>query len=118
MQLSTKHPTYVHRAFVYCTALLHERIFLPAQVHRVSSATACEGLLTTHHLMIQQADVNVIAWNVLTPHTLASGGDEGRLRVWDLRAFEQPVADFSHHRCACRHAASARIATFGMALNT
>ena len=47
----------------------------------------------------KQADVNVIAWNVLTPHTLASGGDEGRLRVWDLRAFEQPVADFNHHRC-------------------
>lgn len=46
--------------------------------------------------------MNVIAWNVLTPHTLASGGDEGRLRVWDLRAFEQPVADFNHHRCACR----------------
>ena len=50
------------------------------------------------HLCRVQADVNVIAWNVLTPHTLASGGDEGRLRVWDLRAFLQPVADFNHHR--------------------
>ena len=75
-------------------------------------------LLMLSSFVPKQADVNVIAWNVLTPHTLASGGDEGRLRVWDLRAFEQPVADFSHHRCACRHAASARIATFGMALNT
>ena len=45
------------------------------------------------------SDVNVIAWNGLTPHTLASGGDDGRLRVWDLRTFVQPVADFSHHRC-------------------
>jgi len=34
----------------------------------------------------------------LTPHTLASGGDDGRLRVWDLRAFQAPVADFKHHR--------------------
>lgn len=48
---------------------------------------------------VLQADVNVIAWNALTPHTLASGGDEGRLRVWDLRSFAQPVADFDHHKC-------------------
>ncbi len=38
------------------------------------------------------------AWNGLTPHTLASGGDDSRLRVWDLRSFQQPVANFKHHR--------------------
>ena len=47
----------------------------------------------------RQADVNVASWNALAPHTLASGGDDGRLRVWDLRAFSSPVADFRHHRC-------------------
>lgn len=46
-----------------------------------------------------QADVNVASWNAVAPHTLASGGDDGRLRVWDLRAFSTPVADFKHHRC-------------------
>ena len=46
-----------------------------------------------------QADVNVASWNAAAPHTLASGGDDCRLRVWDLRAFAHPVADFKHHRC-------------------
>ena len=45
-------------------------------------------------------DVNVISWNALTPHTLASGGDDGCLRVWDLRTLAAPVADFSYHRCS------------------
>ena len=44
--------------------------------------------------------MNVISWSALTPHTLASGGDDGRLRVWDLRALQAPVADFGYHRCS------------------
>lgn len=49
-------------------------------------------------------DVNVISWNRLTAYMMASGGDDGTLRVWDLRQFSQggaqpaPVASFAHHR--------------------
>lgn len=45
------------------------------------------------------ADVNVLSWNRLATHMLASGGDEGALRIWDLRMFAEgkPVADFRYH---------------------
>lgn len=48
-----------------------------------------------------EADVNVISWNRLAAFMLASGGDDGTLRVWDLRSFAagQHVAKFAHHRC-------------------
>ena len=44
------------------------------------------------------SDVNVIDWNKNEPF-LASGGDDGYLKVWDLRVFDkgQPVAAFKHH---------------------
>ena len=46
------------------------------------------------------ADVNVISWNADPSFLLASGGDEGALKVWDLRTFSQgsPVANFTHHK--------------------
>lgn len=49
-----------------------------------------------------ETDVNVIAWNRATTYMLASGADDGTLRVWDLRAFAAgaPVANFAYHRCA------------------
>jgi ribosome assembly protein RRB1 len=31
-------------------------------------------------------DVNVISWNALVPHLIASGADDGSFRVWDLRS--------------------------------
>ncbi len=34
-------------------------------------------------------DVNVISWNRLVTYMLASGADDGTLRIWDLRAFSQ-----------------------------
>ena len=45
-------------------------------------------------------DVNVISWSPLATPMLASGGDDGRLRVWDLRSFSDGafVANFAHHR--------------------
>ncbi|MFT7815900.1 glutamate-rich WD repeat-containing protein 1 [Arapaima gigas] len=44
------------------------------------------------------SDVNVISWNCSEPFLL-SGGDDGLLKVWDLRQFRsgQPVASFKQH---------------------
>jgi hypothetical protein len=57
------------------------------------------------------SDVNVISWNVLATFMLASGGDDGALRVWDLRTFgadraaneKSFVANFTYHRCLLDH---------------
>lgn len=48
------------------------------------------------------SDVNVISWNHATAYMLASGGDDGCLRVWDLRNFKDgaAVANFAYHRWA------------------
>lgn len=61
-----------------------------------------------------EADVNVVSWNRSTSYMLASGGDDGTLRIWDLRNFTSSefVAHFKHHRAAvtsvewCPHEAS------------
>uniref|UniRef100_A0A1A8G517 Glutamate-rich WD repeat-containing protein 1 n=1 Tax=Nothobranchius korthausae TaxID=1143690 RepID=A0A1A8G517_9TELE len=44
------------------------------------------------------SDVNVISWNRSEPFLL-SGGDDGLLKVWDLRQFKtgHPVANFKQH---------------------
>ncbi len=34
-------------------------------------------------------DVNVISWNRLVAYMMASGADDGTLRIWDLRSFTQ-----------------------------
>ncbi|WVR03881.1 hypothetical protein IAU60_000880 [Kwoniella sp. DSM 27419] len=47
-----------------------------------------------------EQDVNVISWNKGVEYLLVSGGDEGGLKVWDLRMFKgtpTPVANFSWH---------------------
>ncbi|XP_028836974.1 glutamate-rich WD repeat-containing protein 1 [Denticeps clupeoides] len=44
------------------------------------------------------SDINVISWNQTEPFLL-SGGDDGILKVWDLRQFQsgKPVATFKQH---------------------
>ncbi|KAM9723497.1 glutamate-rich WD repeat-containing protein 1 [Menidia menidia] len=44
------------------------------------------------------SDINVISWNRSEPFLL-SGGDDGLLKVWDLRQFKtgRPVASFKQH---------------------
>ncbi|KAK8861511.1 hypothetical protein IAR55_002332 [Kwoniella newhampshirensis] len=47
-----------------------------------------------------EQDVNVISWNKGVEYLLVSGGDEGGLKVWDLRMFKgtpTPVANFQWH---------------------
>ncbi|CAG9461547.1 unnamed protein product [Pedinophyceae sp. YPF-701] len=46
------------------------------------------------------ADVNVLSWNRLTTHMVATGGDDNALRIWDLRnlAAGRHVAHFNYHR--------------------
>lgn len=43
------------------------------------------------------ADVNVISWNATTTFMPVSGGDDSRMKVWDLRALENHIASFNYH---------------------
>jgi len=50
------------------------------------------------------SDVNVLSWNRLANSMVATGADDGSLRIWDLRNFNETnaqfVANFTFHRAA------------------
>lgn len=50
---------------------------------RVKDRKSVIGVAGAH-----EGDVNVISWNLQTNYLLASGGDEGGIKVWDLRNFK------------------------------
>ncbi|ESP01420.1 hypothetical protein LOTGIDRAFT_111616 [Lottia gigantea] len=64
---------------------------------RSAPKTAC--MLTTRKA--HDSDINVIHWNKNDPF-IVSGGDEGTIKVWDLRQFQhgKPAALFKHHKSA------------------
>jgi ribosome assembly protein RRB1 len=43
-------------------------------------------------------DVNVISWNPNYTYLLASGDDNGVLRIWDMRNLKDPVGQFTYHK--------------------
>jgi len=61
---------------------------------RIHPSKSCMLAATNAH----ENDINVIHWNRREPFIL-SGGDDGKLLVWDLRQFQAgtPVAVFKHH---------------------
>uniref|UniRef100_A0A6J0U8H8 Glutamate-rich WD repeat-containing protein 1 n=1 Tax=Pogona vitticeps TaxID=103695 RepID=A0A6J0U8H8_9SAUR len=61
---------------------------------RAAPGKAC--MLTTNQA--HDADVNVISWNRNEPF-IVSGGDDGALKIWDLRQFQKglAVATFKQH---------------------
>lgn len=61
---------------------------------RAKPSQACMITVKESH----ESDVNVIDWNRNEPF-IVSGGDDGFMKVWDLRQLEkgEPVAAFKHH---------------------
>ena len=51
---------------------------------RCEPSTACKIAVDNAH----NSDVNVISWNRKEQHFIASGGDDGIIKVWDLRQYK------------------------------
>jgi len=51
---------------------------------RCAPNSACKITIDNSH----DSDVNVISWNCKEQHFIASGGDDGVIKVWDLRQYK------------------------------
>ena len=51
---------------------------------RSPPSSACKITIDNSH----DSDVNVISWNCKEQHFIASGGDDGVIKVWDLRQYK------------------------------
>jgi WD40 repeat protein len=54
---------------------------------RSSPTSACKITIDSAH----DSDINVISWNRSEQHFVASGGDDGVIKVWDLRQYKVRV---------------------------
>ena len=93
-----------HTASVEDLQWLSESTFLSASVDqtvRLWDSRAAEPQMTFEGL--HAADINVLSVNKTHDYLLATGGDEGAVRVWDLRMLKKtsqkymPVANFNWH---------------------
>ncbi|KAJ2559385.1 hypothetical protein EV175_000358 [Coemansia sp. RSA 1933] len=50
---------------------------------------------SAHQLFAHQGGGTAVAWSPHQPHTLATGGADGMLRLWDIRKASSCVAEFS-----------------------
>lgn len=60
---------------------------------RSAPSAACKITISNAH----ESDVNVISWNGHEQHFIVSGGDDGVIKVWDLRQYK--VCDSVDYYC-------------------
>jgi WD40 repeat protein len=71
---------FVVQVFVSCSVDRSLRVW------DVRQASAKANMLTVPEA--HSRDINVIHWNRREKHLLASGGDDGIIKIWDLRMFK------------------------------
>jgi len=64
---------------------------------RSAPTSACKLTIDNAH----ESDVNVISWNRTEQHFIASGGDDGVIKVWDLRQYKVESVFFHHKTVLC-----------------
>lgn len=69
---------------VDCSIRIWDTRVSPVKANKLTIPQAHEG------------DVNVIHWNLNEP-MIVSGGDDGKVHIWDIRQFKSPIATFKHH---------------------
>jgi len=48
-------------------------------------------------VVAHESDVNVVACNPFHPNVVASGGDDGVIKVWDIKSFKEPMMQLYWH---------------------
>ena len=69
------------------------------KVYDTRHATRRDPMLTRPEA--HSDDINCLSWNASVSYLVATGGDDGLIQVWDLRAFgtaAKPVGTFDYHK--------------------